>query len=79
MTLKHNFIGKMICGVIGGIEERETRRLHPPLSIAVFTIVFLEIHLFQDGNGRLSRILTALLLFTGGVCFCALQFTEKRH
>jgi len=36
--------------------------LHPLLIIAVFTVVFLEIHPFQDGNGRLSRILTTLLL-----------------
>ena len=25
-------------------------------------VVFLGIHLFQDGNGRLSRVLTTLLL-----------------
>jgi Fic family protein len=31
--------------------------------IAVFTVIFLEIHPFQDGDGRLSRVLTTLLLF----------------
>jgi Fic family protein len=36
--------------------------LHPLLVIAVFIVAFLEIHPFQDGNGRLSRILTTLLL-----------------
>lgn len=41
-------------------------RLHPLLVIAVFTVVFLEIHPFQDGNGRLSRILTTLLLLRCG-------------
>jgi Fic family protein len=30
------------------------KQLHPLLIIAVFTVVFLEIHPFQDGNGRLS-------------------------
>ena len=34
--------------------------------IAVFTVVFLEIHPFQDGNGRLSRVLTTLLLLRCG-------------
>ena len=33
---------------------------------AIFTVVFLEIHPFQDGNGRLSRILTTLILLRSG-------------
>ncbi len=44
----------------------EERRLHPLLIIGVFTVTFLEIHPFQDGNGRLSRILTTLLLLKSG-------------
>lgn len=40
----------------------DENRLHPLLTIAIFTVVFLEIHPFQDGNGRLSRVLTTLLL-----------------
>jgi Fic family protein len=47
-------------------ETRELRRLHPLLMVAVFVVIFLEIHPFQDGNGRLSRILTALLLLQAG-------------
>jgi len=42
--------------------ESATGRLHPLLRIGVFVVVFLEIHPFQEGNGRLSRILTTLLL-----------------
>ena len=37
-------------------------KIHPLISIAIFIITFLAIHPFQDGNGRLSRILTTLLL-----------------
>jgi Fic family protein len=40
--------------------------LHPLLAIGVFIVVFLEIHPFQDGNGRLSRVLTSLLLLRAG-------------
>lgn len=47
-------------------DEREKARLHPLLVIAVFVVVFLEIHPFQDGNGRLSRVLTTLLLLQAG-------------
>lgn len=47
-------------------QARETARLHPLLIIALCVIVFLEIHPFQDGNGRLSRVLTTLLLLQAG-------------
>lgn len=40
--------------------------MHPLLTIAVFKVVFLAVHPFQDGNGRLSRILTTLLLLRAG-------------
>lgn len=40
--------------------------LHPLLRIGIFTVLFLAIHPFQDGNGRLSRILTTLLLLRAG-------------
>lgn len=43
-------------------EALEKERFHPLLIIANFIIEFLRIHPFEDGNGRLSRILTNLLL-----------------
>ncbi len=42
--------------------EKIQKNLHPLLAIAIFVVVFLEIHPFADGNGRLSRVLTTLLL-----------------
>jgi len=50
-------------------EAQETKRLHPLLTIGVFTVVFLEIHPFQDGNGRVSRLLTTLLLLKAGYAY----------
>jgi Fic family protein len=41
-------------------------QLPPLLIIAVFVVVFLETYPYQDGNGRLSRILTTLLLLRSG-------------
>jgi Fic family protein len=40
----------------------EDKELHSLLIIAIFIVHFLAIHPFQDGNGRLSRILTTILL-----------------
>ena len=40
--------------------------LHPLIVVAIFVVVFLAIHPFQDGNGRLSRVLTTLLLLRTG-------------
>lgn len=57
--------------------ERERRHLHPLLSIAVFVVVFLEIHPFQDGNGRLSRILTTLLLLQAGYTYVPYSSLES--
>ena len=47
----------------------DTKTLHPLLVIAIFVVVFLEIHPFQDGNGRLSRVLTTLLLLRAGYAY----------
>ena len=57
--------------------EQEQRGLHPLLVIAVFTVVFLEIHPFQDGNGRLSRILTTLLLLQAGYAYVPYSSLES--
>jgi Fic family protein len=47
-------------------EALADRAWHPLIVIGLFIVVFLEIHPFQDGNGRLSRVLTTLLLLQSG-------------
>ena len=54
------------------------KTLHPLFIIAIFTVVFLEIHPFQDGNGRLSRILHPAAP-ARRLRLCALQLAGKRH
>jgi Fic family protein len=58
-------------------EALETRQLHPLLVTAIFIVVFLEIHPFQDGNGRLSRILTTLLLLRTGYAYAPYSSLES--
>jgi Fic family protein len=58
-------------------DARELGRLHPLLITAIFVVVFLEIHPFQDGNGRLSRVLTTLLLLQGGYAYVPYSSLES--
>lgn len=57
--------------------ERDKAQLHPLLIIAIFVVVFLEIHPFQDGNGRLSRVLTTLLLIQTGYAYVPYSSLES--
>ncbi|MDD5334470.1 MAG: Fic family protein [Rhodoferax sp.] len=58
-------------------DERDKALLHPLLIIAIFVVVFLEIHPFQDGNGRLSRVLTTLLLIQAGYAYVPYSSLES--
>ena len=58
-------------------EALENQSIHPILSIAVFIVVFLQIHPFQDGNGRLSRILTTLFLLRSGYAYVPYSSLEN--
>ena len=58
-------------------EERDAARLHPLLLVGIWVVVFLEIHPFQDGNGRLSRVLTTLLLLQSGYAYVPYSSLES--
>jgi Fic family protein len=58
-------------------EEKINKTIHPLLAIAIFVVTFLEIHPFQDGNGRLSRILTTLLLIQSGYIYVPYSSLES--
>lgn len=50
-------------------EKLKNKELHPIIVIANFVFEFLAIHPFEDGNGRLSRALTNLLLLKTGYTY----------
>lgn len=55
----------------------EEKSIHPLLVISNFIVEFLRIHPFQDGNGRLSRILTNLLLLKKDYAYAPYVSHEK--
>lgn len=55
----------------------EDKAIHPLLAIGLFVVHFLAIHPFQDGNGRLSRILTTYLLLKYGYLYVPYSSLEN--
>ena len=48
-------------------DEQIEEGIHDPLLVSLlFTFDFVSIHPFNDGNGRMSRLLTLLLLYQNG-------------
>jgi len=58
-------------------EALEEKKYHPLLIVGNFLVEFLQIHPFQDGNGRLSRVLTNLLLLKEGYLYMPYISHEK--
>ena len=50
---------------------------HPLVKCALFCYDFVSIHPFQDGNGRLSRLLATLLLLQNGYVW--IQYVSLEH
>jgi len=58
-------------------KELKTENHHPLLVIGNFLVDFLKIHPFQDGNGRISRVLTNQLLLKEGYLYMPYVSHEK--
>ena len=58
-------------------ERFEKSDMHPVMITAAFVYEFLSIHPYQDGNGRLSRLITTLLLMKQGYEFT--QYVSFEH
>lgn len=62
-TTEPSLTAKEMEGLLSWTKERiEKADMHPIMITAAFVYEFLSIHPYQDGNGRLSRLLTTLLL-----------------
>src|SRR6266536_2181440 len=65
-------------GLVAATNEAfEVAQVHPLVIIARFIVDFLAIHPFQDGNGRLSRALTTLLMLRNGYEYVPYSSLER--
>jgi Fic family protein len=53
------------------------KEVHPLIKMAAFVYDFLSVHPFQDGNGRLSRLISTLLLLKSGYNW--IQYVSFEH
>ena len=58
-------------------EALAKKKYHPLFIVGNFLVEFLQIHPFEDGNGRLSRVLTNLLLLKEGYLYMLYISHEK--
>ena len=69
--------GQMAALIAWTAKALSDEAVHPLIVIAVFIVSFLAIHPFQDGNGRLSRVLTTLLLLRSGYAYVPYSSLES--
>lgn len=67
-------MGELIDWTRKSLEEKV---LHPLIVIGLFIVIFLAIHPFQDGNGRLSRLVTTLLMMKVGYYYVPYSSLES--
>ena len=58
-------------------EALDKKEIHPLLVISNFLVEFLNIHPFEDGNGRVSRVLTNLLMLKSDYSYVPYISHEK--
>lgn len=72
--LTHGEVQQLLAWTNDSIKAAE---IHPLIIVGTFVYEFLSIHPYQDGNGRLSRLLTTMLLMQQGYDF--VQYISFEH
>lgn len=56
-------VRKLLEELLNWLEKSKKESVHPIIRAGIFHLQFVTIHPFTDGNGRVARILTQLLLY----------------
>ncbi|MBU0999938.1 Fic family protein [Patescibacteria group bacterium] len=56
-------VNKLLTDLLNWLKTAKKDKIHPILIAGIFHLEFVSIHPFTDGNGRVARLLTQLLLY----------------
>ncbi len=70
-------IKPLIQELLNWLKQAEKKELHPIIKAGIFHSQFVHIHPFSDGNGRVTRLLTTLLLYLDGWDFRSVLVLEE--
>jgi Fic family protein len=59
------------------LHAENEKRFHPVVAATLFMTNFLFVHPYQDGNGRVSRLLLLVLLYNAGYNGCIFPVAER--
>jgi Fic family protein len=59
--------------------EEERKELHPVQLAAIFHFRFVTLHPFDDGNGRISRLLMNMILMRAGYAPAIIRLEDREQ
>jgi Fic family protein len=71
-------VGPQMAELFRIYHELESERVHPVFLAAWFHHAFASIHPFQDGNGRLARLLASIILVKHGMLYLHVERDRQR-
>ena len=78
-TVPHQYVEKAVGDMLASYwEARNDITINNLILIPCFIVDFLRVHPFMDGNGRMSRLLTVLLLYQEGYDVCRYVSLESK-
>ncbi|MBU1032012.1 Fic family protein [Patescibacteria group bacterium] len=72
-------VRKLLADLLDWLQNAKKDKIHPILIAGIFHLEFVSIHPFTDGNGRVTRLLTQLLLYRLGWDFRKILVLEDYY